>query len=158
MGGQPDDVKQKIIAAVETRANEGLKLVAEMKNRKATLTQLRVQAITLDTQVDDTFRKEGPGRKSEVRKNLADALRLIPLMDAEADKVLRDETDFLKKLKPAVDRNLPAFDAPAAPPEQPQPPEEEAPKKKKKSTKSAPPPAAPSGPPVVAPVGPGFEP
>jgi hypothetical protein len=157
MGGTPDDAKRKIIDAIQDSANEGLKLVAELRNRKTTLTQLRVQAITLDTEVDDAFRKEGPGQKHDVHKNLQDAQKLVPLMDARADEVLRDQIGFLKSLKPAVDRNVAAFNAPTAPPEQPQPPEEEKPKKKKskssaKSSSSAPAPAAP------APAGPGFEP
>lgn len=157
MGGQPDDAKKKTIEAIEQCANEGLKLVAEMRNRKTTLSELQVQAITLDAQVDDAFRKEGPARKAEVHKNLRDAQKLIPLMDARADEVLRDETDFLKHLKPAVDRNVAAFDAPSAPPEQPQPGDEK-PNKKKKS-KSSGRSSAPAPAPAPAPTaGPGFEP
>src|SRR6185503_5044736 len=120
MGGTPDDAKQKVLDAIQTSANEGLKLVAELRNRKTTLTQLRVQAITLDTEVDDAFRKQGPDQKHDVHKNLQDAQKLVPLMDARADEVLRDQVGFLKGLKPAVDRNVAAFDAPSAPPEQPQ--------------------------------------
>lgn len=163
MGGQPDDNKKKFVEAVENSANEGIKLIAELRNRKTALTQLRVDAITLDSQVDETFRKEGPSRKSEVHKNLVDAQKLIPLMDARADEVLRDETAFLKNLKPTVDRNVAAFDAPTAPPEQPQAPEpDDKDKKKKKKSKSSgtktssAPAAAPA--PAPAPAGPGFEP
>lgn len=55
---------------------------------KAELEKLRVQGIALEGSVDQAFRVDGPWKRDEVRKNLADGQKMITLMVSRAQEVL----------------------------------------------------------------------
>ena len=55
---------------------------------KVELQKLNVMGITLDSRVDASFRTDGPWKRDEVRKNLADGQKLITLMQARAQEVV----------------------------------------------------------------------
>ena len=55
---------------------------------KAELEKLNVMGIMLEGKVDASFRTDGPWKRDEVRKNLADGQKLITLMQARAQEVV----------------------------------------------------------------------
>jgi hypothetical protein len=54
---------------------------------KAELEKLSVTGITLEGSVEQAFRTDGPWKRDEVRKNLADGQKVITLMQARAQEV-----------------------------------------------------------------------
>ncbi len=66
-----------------------------MQATKVALEKLRVQAIRLEGSVDEAFRVEGPWKRDEVRKNLADAQKMITLMLSRAKDVLEVDQTLL---------------------------------------------------------------
>jgi hypothetical protein len=58
-----------------------------MLSNKAELEKLRVMCITLESNVDQVFRVEGPWKRDEVRQNLADGQKVITLMQSRAQEV-----------------------------------------------------------------------
>jgi hypothetical protein len=149
VAGRPlDDRARGALAAAERAANEELQLVTQTQLAKQRMSGMHSAAISLEPQVDAVFRKGGPSKKAEVRKNLTDAQKLVPLMGARADEILQAAREFLPRVSQALTRNEKAFN-PAPPP--PAVNEDEAPQakpaKSKGGGKSAPakPTPAPAG-------------
>jgi hypothetical protein len=117
---------------------------------KSELEKLNVMGITLEGKVDAAFRTDGPWKRDEVRKNLADGQKLITLMQARAQEVVDLDQKLLALLTDvaSTDPNLgktPAYVAPPA---------EDAPKPGRRAvaTRPAPAPAAkPTGAPAARP-------
>lgn len=65
---------------------------------KAALDKLRVTGITLDSNVDQAFRLEGPWKRDEVRRNLNDGQKLIVLMQARAQEIADTDAQLLAVL------------------------------------------------------------
>jgi hypothetical protein len=108
---------------------------------KLELEKLRVTGITLEGSVDDAFRVEGPWKRDEVRRNLADGQKVITLMQARAQEVADLDEKILTLLGEvaSTDPNLgKAASVPATP-------SEDAPKASRRApgARSAPP--APNG-------------
>ncbi len=123
-----------------TLTQEATRLVRS-RNRmvagKAELEKLTVTGITLEGNVDQAFRVDGPWKRDEVRKNLADGQKLITLMQARAQEVIDLDQKLLALLVDvaSTDPNLgkaPAYVPPA--------PAEDAPKpgKRAPATRSTP--------------------
>jgi hypothetical protein len=87
------------------------------------LDKLRVTGITLDTNIDQAFRVDGPWKRDEVRKNLTDGQKVITLMQSRAREIADDDTLLLGVLT-AVASTGPASGK-AAPYTPPAPPAEE---------------------------------
>jgi hypothetical protein len=127
---------------VEKAALGAVKIVARMRKIRRMLDQLQSTSLALDNSVDQTFRLGGPSKKAEVRKNLADARTLIPLMQARSDEVLESAKSLGKKLLEAADTDDGKFDQPPPPPPvEPTPPVEEPAGKKPGEKKPPKPPA-----------------
>ncbi len=109
--------------AVEKAALSELKLIARLRKGKAEIERLKALSMALDQQVDGAFRLGGPSKKAEVRKNLADARTLMPLMAARADEVIDSARTTVKKLKDAVNTDDGSFNKPPPPPPPPVEPE-----------------------------------
>lgn len=109
--------EKTFVDAVQTAVQKELELAREMKKAKKTLEQFRASMADLDAKVDATFRLGGPRKKAEVRKNLDDAQRLIPLMNARADEVHDAALATAKKLSEAVETSASAESRPAPPAE-----------------------------------------
>lgn len=104
-----------------TLTQEATRLVRS-RNRmvagKAELEKLNVTGITLEGSVDQAFRVDGPWKRDEVRKNLADGQKLITLMQARAQEVIDLDQKLLTLLVEvaSTDPNLgkaPAYVPPA---------------------------------------------
>lgn len=79
-----------------------------MQQTRAQLDKLRVTGIGLEANIDAEFRTDGPWKRDEVRRNLADGQKLITLMQARAQEVEDQDKKLLTLLAAAVttDPNL----------------------------------------------------
>jgi hypothetical protein len=96
-----------------------------MQQTRAQLEKLRVTGIQLETNVDAEFRTDGPWKRDEVRRNLADGQKLITLMQARAQEIEDQDKKLLTLVATAVttDPNLgEAVDSSPPPPEEPRKP------------------------------------
>jgi hypothetical protein len=75
---------------------------------KLELEKLNVTRITLEGHVDEAFRVDGPWKRDEVRRNLADGQKVITLMQARAQEVADLDEKLLTLLSEIVntDPNL----------------------------------------------------
>lgn len=113
--------------AVEKAAKEEAKLLTRMRQILKRTEAMKAQTVALEQQIDGAFRKGGPSKKSEVRKNLEDSRTLIPLMQARAQETADTSKAALKKLAEAINtKETYKKDEPPPPPEAPpeEPPEE----------------------------------
>lgn len=62
---------------------------------KAELDKLAVAGISLDGNIDQAFRTDGPWKRDEVRKNVADGQKVITLMQARAHEVAELDQNLL---------------------------------------------------------------
>lgn len=152
-----------LVDAMEAAAKSAAKLHVRMKKARKALEQANGQILALEQAVDTAFRKGGPKKKAEVRKNLDDAKKLIPLMQARADEVADAAKSTAKKISDAAQTDTGQFDAPPPPAEPPPPePEPDKPEKKggeKKGGEKKPPAEKPPAPPPDKPKPPSdFEP
>jgi hypothetical protein len=91
-----------------------------MQQTRAQLEKLRVTGIELETNIDAEFRTDGPWKRDEVRRNLADGQKLITLMLARAREVEDQDEKLLTLVADAVttDPNLGKVVAYTPPPEE----------------------------------------
>jgi hypothetical protein len=87
---------------VEKVAKDEAELLGRMRKLTKELERMRALSIALDQQVDNAFRKGGPSKKSEVRKNLEDSRTLMPLMASRATETSEASKTALKKLAEAI--------------------------------------------------------
>ncbi len=113
--------------------------------------RLRVRAIDLDRQVDTAFWKEGQAKRSEVRKNLADAQKMLVLVGDKRRAVAEGAGTLLAACEPALH-------ASAAPPSNPEAtatsdekPKKKAPRKRSGGSKPAAPASTPKAKPAAEP-------
>jgi hypothetical protein len=154
--------------AVERAANELLALANDLERTKLELERMQVAVVKLEADVDQAFQREGPAKKSAVRANLSDALKVLPLMVARARSVAEESRGFVGELAAAVETDAPPAPEPRAPPEPPaaeagpKPVKNRAAKGKPRgAAPRPPPPSKPPAPPPQAPKPPGgaeFEP
>jgi hypothetical protein len=85
--GNPRDSARALISTVEGALTTLVKLRAEMQLAKPRLSELQLLVGQLDSQVDSAFDLGGMSKRREVRRNLQDALKVIPLMTERASEV-----------------------------------------------------------------------
>jgi len=89
-----DDPAASLLANVETSSTNLLRFLLTMKQKEEALTRLELMTIRLDASVDRVFAQAPVGKPSEVKANLADAHKLMPLMRAR-EKQLRESAEQL---------------------------------------------------------------
>jgi hypothetical protein len=142
-----DEASAALISKVETSATNLLRTTSEMKAALGLLAKLEVNAINLDADVPKAFIAAHVGKQSEVKKNLADAQKLIVLMKARGDQVRTQCEELLARLAKAVDTDDGSLSAPQPEPASLAPSTANEPKKGAKAhakPKAAPSAAAPS--------------
>jgi hypothetical protein len=82
---------------------------------KAELEKLNVMGIMLEGKVDASFRTDGPWKRDEVRKNLADGQKLITLMQARAQEVVDLDQKLLALLTDVANTDPNLGQPPASP-------------------------------------------
>ncbi len=80
---------------------------------QAELEKLRVTGINLESKIDQAFRTNGPWKRDEVRRNLADGQKLITLMQSRAQEV-ENESRLLLTLVAAAATTDPSLGKVAA--------------------------------------------
>jgi hypothetical protein len=85
-------------AALPQEATRLVRSRNRLLDSKAELEKLNVMGIELEGKVDASFRTDGPWKRDEVRKNLADGQKLITLMQARARDVVELDQKLLALL------------------------------------------------------------
>ena len=133
-----DGDARKLADAIHDTTRSELRLHVRMVKAKRDLDKMASLAVALDGIVDTSFRKQGAGKKAEVRKNLEDARALIKLMQARADDVSGKANELVAKLQEVASAKFEEA-PPPAPPEEPT----DAVAKKEPAAKDATPAASP---------------
>ena len=88
--------------AVEQAVNDGLRLRRRMQTTNEQLKRLLTQLRAADVHVDLHFRKGGPRKRAEVRKNLNDAASMIQAMLKRAEDVEVRADELIRALQKAA--------------------------------------------------------
>lgn len=89
------------VRALDLAVKDGIGLLTELRHAKPELTRLKEALPPLEPKVDTAFSRDSSGKKAEVRKNLADAERLIPLMMSRGDEVDARIVELFRALEKA---------------------------------------------------------
>ncbi len=119
-GNDLDADGKEFVDAVKAAIVSQAKLHNRMKKAGRIIEKLSGMSAALEQQVDGAFRKS-VSQKGEVRKNLADAKKLLPIMQARADEVASNAETAVKKLIEAVNTDDGSFNKPPPPPPPPPP-------------------------------------
>jgi len=92
-----------LLSSVETSSTNLLRWQLTMKQKEEALTRLELMTIRLDAGVDRAFSQAPIGKPSEVKQNLADAQKLIPLMRARAERSRESAEQLLAALTHGID-------------------------------------------------------
>lgn len=124
-------------AALPQEATRLVRSRNRMLSSKLELEKLNVMGITLEGSVDQSFRVDGPWKRDEVRKNLADGQKVITLMQARAQEIASLDEKLLTLLSEVVSTDPNLGKAPAYVP----PPVDDAPKPSRRAPAGKPAPA-----------------
>jgi hypothetical protein len=91
-----------LLAQIESSATALLRSSGEMTQADAALDNLETSARALDASVDADFASAPVGKAGDVKKNLADAHKLIALMKARAASVGAESEELLNSMSKAV--------------------------------------------------------
>lgn len=157
VGKDPDEESAKLVKTIETTAKKLQKLIAKMKRYKKQLEEMPAKISALRVEIDTAFRTS-MSKKSEVKKNLDDAEKLIPLMLQRATQTAKDAETGLSKLADATTTRERV--KPEGPPEGGTPPADDGskPKPKPSGSSTAKPPADGGSTPKPKPPGGGSSP
>lgn len=101
--GTVSDPKDKaLVEAIDQAGKDAAALLGDVRRASAATEHLRAEAPALEPSIDETFRLAGPARKADVRKNLEDAERLIPLMAERSSDIEERTTELLRKLEKSL--------------------------------------------------------
>jgi hypothetical protein len=115
-GSPPKPTDQGLITALALSLKDDAALIADLRRDRPSIERLKPMADALEPGIDVTFRKGGAPKKAEVRKNVEDAQRMIPLMAQRSGDVERRAAEFIQKIQKVVGT------APSAAPPPPTPP------------------------------------
>lgn len=96
--------------SVVLASRQELWLMAGLRNDANQLEKQLALSALLEDQIDDAFRTAGPSKAAEVRKNLSDARKIIPLMVSRA----RELADEARKLVRSLERAIGTDTSPAS--------------------------------------------
>ena len=97
-----DDPNAAVFAQVEQSGTNLLRSIDDMTQGEENLAKLEPQAATLTAGADAAFADTHFGKLDEVKKNLADARQLLPLMHTRASDVRHASEALLLELSKAV--------------------------------------------------------
>ena len=107
-----------LLATVESSSTTLLRWLLTMKQKEEALGRLDLMTIRLDAGVDQAFAQAPVGKPSEVKKNLADAHKLIPLMRARSEAVRANTEQLLAALTHGINTDDGSIGPPLADPSQ----------------------------------------
>ncbi|HEY5377493.1 MAG TPA: hypothetical protein VIK01_27625 [Polyangiaceae bacterium] len=100
------------VGQIETSTTALLRSVGELKQADEALDGLELAAGGLDASVDKDFAAAPAGKQDEVKKNLADAHKLIALMKVRASEVRGESEQLLATVSKAVNTDDGSLGAP----------------------------------------------
>jgi hypothetical protein len=113
--GRPKDHETTtFLAQIETSATALLRSTGELKQANDALDGLELAAGGLDASVDKDFASAPASKLAEVKKNLADAHKLIALMKTRANQVHAESEQLLATVARAVNTDDGSLGAPGA--------------------------------------------
>lgn len=150
--GTPSTADSELLTRIETSLTTLAKLRAGMALAPPRLTELRLLAGQLDAQVNEAFDLGSSAKRSEVRANLDDAVKVIALMLDRAKQVETQSTELVTLLldKAGTDDGSVGNAPPTPPASRPEP----RPSAPRPAPRPSPPPAAAPPPPSPAPAPP----
>lgn len=89
------------VRTLDEAVKDGIGLLTELRHAKVEVARLKEALPPLEPKVDTAFSSGTRGKKAEVRQNLADAERLIPLMASRGDEVDARIVDLFRGLEKA---------------------------------------------------------
>ena len=98
-----EDPAATLLATVETSSTNLVRWLLTMKQKEQALARLELMTIRLDAGVDSAFSQASVGKPSEVKRNLADAHKLMPLMRQRAGIVRASTEQLLAALTHGID-------------------------------------------------------
>jgi len=104
-----------LLASIETSSSNLLRWSLTMKQKEEALGRLELMTIRLDAGVERAFSQAPVGKPSEVRQNLADAHKLIPLMRARAEHSRERAEQLLAALTHGIDTDDGSLPPPVVP-------------------------------------------
>jgi hypothetical protein len=93
---------QGLVSALAQSLKDEAALIADLRRERPRIEQLRPVPDALEPGIDVTFRKGGAPKKAEVRKNVRDAGRLIPLMARRSVELDHQAAEFIEKVQKVV--------------------------------------------------------
>lgn len=114
-------VQTPLRPALSTEATRIVRSRNQLAGAAEQLEKLRVTGINLEGRIGEVFRKDGPWKRDEVRRNLADGQKLITVMLARGKEVEAFDVKLLTLLSAQattdseLNRALPIVAAPAPP-------------------------------------------
>jgi hypothetical protein len=155
--GTPSGADADAVGSLESAVRDGALLLTDLRHARPELTRLKDALPPLDPKVDTAFHDESSRTRKEVRQNLTDAGKLLPLMvsrDEEVDGRVVALFHALEKASPPAVPSPPPPEEPPAPKKKdkkaaqakgtlPKPPSEKPAKPKPDATESKPPKPAP---------------
>ena len=102
------------VGQIETSATTLLRSMGELKQADDALDGLELAAGGLDASVDKDFATAPTGKLDEVKKNLADAHKLIALMKIRSGQVRAESEQLLSTVSKAVNTDDGSLGAPGA--------------------------------------------
>lgn len=118
-GTPPKPGDQALITALTLSLKDDAALIADLRRDRPRIEQLKPMADALEPGIDVTFRKGGAPKKAEVRKNVEDAQRLVPLMAQRSGELDHRAVEFIQKVQKVVGAAPSAVAAPTPPPAAP---------------------------------------
>ncbi len=118
-GATTDDKTAGLLEDVQKAASRAAQLQASMNASTRNTTDLAERLKMLEAKAETSF--PDAAQLQSVKKNLADAKELLPMMQERADSVRRRVKRLLKRLRKAAASDLSSFDAPKPAPPPPRP-------------------------------------
>jgi hypothetical protein len=113
-GTPPKPADQGLVTALAQSLKDDAGLIADLRRDRPRIEQLKPMADALEPGIDVTFRKGGAPKKSEVRKNVQDAQRLVPLMAQRSGELEHRAAEFIQRIQKVLGA-APSTVAPPAP-------------------------------------------
>ncbi len=98
MGTLPAELREPVEAGT-LAARRALRLAARLRGEAQTLEQLATRAHALEPDLERSFAEQPAARRAELRTNLADARRIIPLLDTRRRETRERCLRFAERLR-----------------------------------------------------------
>jgi hypothetical protein len=114
--GTPNGTDAEAVTSLEDAVHDGVALLVDLRHSKPELARLKAALEPLEPKVDTAFKDESSRKRREVKSNLNDAGKLLPLMAAREEEVDGKVVSLFQALEKASPPAIAAPPAPETPP------------------------------------------